>query len=43
MTATPITPLPSEIADERIVNAINNLVEAVNTLNDVSTPPAPED
>lgn len=43
MSATPITPLPPHIADVKIVTAINELITAVNTLNDVSTPAVPED
>lgn len=43
MTATPITPLPPHIADAKIVATVNALVDAVNSLNDVSTPAVPVD
>lgn len=43
MTATPITPIPPHVADHKVVNAVNALVAAVNTLNGVSTPAVPED
>lgn len=43
MTATPIQLVPSEIADQKLVNTINALVQAVNALNGVSTPAQPED